>query len=108
MITRYIPNLIECFERVKDRITAPLEALQAIADSGEAMAVAPAATRVQAMVLSMNSRGRMAACSLLTSIFRGGGGKSIYRAVIHSGHDDQIRSNSENDRSLLRALLLIV
>eukprot|EP00929_Paragymnodinium_shiwhaense_P100322 TRINITY_DN62577_c0_g1_i1.p1 TRINITY_DN62577_c0_g1~~TRINITY_DN62577_c0_g1_i1.p1 ORF type:complete len:644 (-),score=92.41 TRINITY_DN62577_c0_g1_i1:27-1934(-) len=108
LLTRYIPNLMDCFERVAFRITAPLEALQAIAEGGNGAAVAPLVQRLEPLLLSLNSRGRSSTCNLFGSVFRGGGGDFVYRASIKDDVKVDEATASQRAPSLLRKLLLIV
>eukprot|EP00443_Scrippsiella_acuminata_P095612 CAMPEP_0115480596 /NCGR_PEP_ID=MMETSP0271-20121206/57355_1 /TAXON_ID=71861 /ORGANISM="Scrippsiella trochoidea, Strain CCMP3099" /LENGTH=622 /DNA_ID=CAMNT_0002908287 /DNA_START=19 /DNA_END=1883 /DNA_ORIENTATION=+ len=108
MLTRYIPKLVECFERVEYTITAPLVALQEIADAGEGVAVAPVVTHLLSILLSLNSRCKGAACSVLAAIFRGGGGSAAYRTVVEESLDEQSKSNPDFDNAPLGMLLQIV
>lgn len=109
-LTRFVPNLVDCCERLRFRITAPLEALKEIAEAGEGAIVVPAAQRLQSRLLSMNSRNRGAVCNLISATCRGGGGDAICRSIMKEspgGKEDGETEDAEDD-SLLRVLLLIV
>merc|ERR1712232_977865 len=72
-LLRYIPQLVECCDQYKHKTAAPFEALTAIADAGEGMAVAATVPRLHVMLLA-KPRTRGAICNTLISILRGGGG----------------------------------
>eukprot|EP00930_Biecheleria_cincta_P103958 TRINITY_DN96070_c0_g1_i1.p1 TRINITY_DN96070_c0_g1~~TRINITY_DN96070_c0_g1_i1.p1 ORF type:complete len:595 (-),score=78.83 TRINITY_DN96070_c0_g1_i1:138-1922(-) len=113
LVTRYVPKLMECCERLNYSITAPLEALQAISDSGEALAVAPVLSRCLPKLRSGNVRNKTSICNLLGSVFAKGGGGPIYDLVAEDSADSPlgallclVRDEEDSDVCLAAALAL--
>jgi hypothetical protein len=108
LLTKYIPSLADCFQQAQHKITAPLEALQAIACHGESMAVAAIADRLQAILLSLDSRGRGAVCNIFVAIFRGSGANTLYRSITRHSAKENSSKLKDDSGCLLRSLLLII
>eukprot|EP00928_Gymnodinium_smaydae_P073855 TRINITY_DN56976_c0_g1_i1.p1 TRINITY_DN56976_c0_g1~~TRINITY_DN56976_c0_g1_i1.p1 ORF type:complete len:412 (+),score=14.82 TRINITY_DN56976_c0_g1_i1:54-1238(+) len=97
-LARYALSLVECCERTT--LTAPLEALEALADLGEACAVVKVASNLSSILLSTHSQNRTAVCHVLSAIIRSG------TRVSHLVCEN--RSSGGTGATLLESLLVTI
>lgn len=72
MLVAHVSSLMNCFE-ADTSLLAPLEALSAIASSGEATSVAKVAERLVTALKAKRAEVRVTACRTIAAIARGGG-----------------------------------
>lgn len=72
MVVVHVASLMSCFE-ADTSLLAPLEALSAIASSGEATSVAKIVERLVSALSAKRAEVRMTACRTIAAIARGGG-----------------------------------
>lgn len=88
----HVPKLMECFEC--SSLVTPLDALRALADAGEAVAVAHGIGKLVNALNDKSSRVRSAACEALAAIGRGGGGDLLRRLRIIEQADERAGNNT--------------
>lgn len=97
-LVKHVPQLIECFESSSCLVT-PLHALRAMADAGEAEAVARGVSRLVAALSDESCRVRCAACEALTSLGQSGGGELLRRLRLVEPPDNMLRSQQVQSAS---------
>lgn len=102
-LTSHVHKLMDCF-RASAGLIAPLEALRAMSDAGEAGAVSHEICQLVKALSNKSLRIRGAACETLAAIVQGGGGELLHR-MPSSENDDRYSPNARSEQDVQRPAL---